>query len=241
MARRHSMRADGACATPDRAVEIYLVRHAEARTTGADRFADTGLTATGLSQARKLAEALHEVEFAACLSSPLRRSRETAELLVEGRDIPLRVDPSLAEGLPGELTGLSESEARARYPDDFRLGTTVVARIASMGRTAPGGETRVAFLERAEAAAQSVQRELEACDSRVLVVTHGGLANYLLQLLLRMPARDEVPFGFDHCGLVRLLYYREAPGFGPFPMLRFGPPQRDPHTDAPPRLSARLP
>ena len=58
----------------------------------------------------------------------------------------------------------------------------------------------------------------------MLVVAHGGLLNYLLQILLRMPIRDEVPFGFEHCGVVRLLHYREEPGFGPFPMVRFGAP-----------------
>jgi hypothetical protein len=53
------------------------------------------------------------------------------------------------------------------------------------------------------------------------VISHGGLLNYLLQRLLTMPVRDEVPFGFDHCGGLRIRSYSEEPGFGPFPMLRF--------------------
>lgn len=192
--------------------------------THASRFADEGLTPTGAQQARTLAKALRTVDFTSCLSSPLRRALETAQLLLEGRDIPLRLDANLAEGWPGDLVGLSEAEAMGRYPDDFRLGRTVIARIAATGRTAPGGETREAFLARAAAAAELVQRELERGDSSVLVVAHGGLLNYLLQILLRMSVRDEVPFGFENCGLARLLYYREKPGFGPFPMVRFDAP-----------------
>ncbi len=205
-------------------MEVYLVRHAAQHVAGADRFRDSGLTPAGESQARSLAKALRAVDFGACLSSPMRRAVETAHLLVEGRGIPLRLDENLAEGHPGDLAGLSEAESRSRYPDDFRLGRTVVARVAAMGRTAPGGETREAFLERARAAARSVMAELERADSRLLVVAHGGLLNYLLQMLLRLPVRDEVPFGFHHCGVARLLYYHERPEFGPFPMLRFGPP-----------------
>ncbi len=224
MARRPSTCAGGARAEPDPPVAIYLVRHAEARVAEQSRFADEGLTPTGVQQARTLAKALREVNFSCCLSSPLRRALETAQLLLEGRDIPLRLDANLAEGWPGDLVGLSEVEAMARYPDDFRLGRTVIVRIAATGRTAPGGETRAAFLARAAAAAELVLAELERGDASVLVVAHGGLLNYLLQILLRMPVRDEVPFGFEHCGLARLLHYREKPGFGPFPMVRFGAP-----------------
>jgi len=216
--------AAGARAISDSAVEVYLVRHAAAHVADSQRFQDTGLTPAGMNQARTLAKALREVDFAACVSSPLRRAVETAQLLIEGRELPLRLHPDLSEGDPGDLVGLSEAEASARYPDDFRLGPSVVARVAAMGRTAPGGESRMAFLERAGVAAHTILRELKERESSLLVVAHGGLLNYLMQILLRMPARDEVPFGFDHCGVARLLYYREGAGFGPFPMLRFGPP-----------------
>ena len=115
-------------------MEVYLVRHAAQHVAEEDRFRDTGLTAAGEDQARSLAKLLREADFGVCLSSPMRRAVETARLLLEGREIPLRLDENLAEGHPGDLAGLSESEARSRYPDDFRLGRTVVARVAAMGR-----------------------------------------------------------------------------------------------------------
>ncbi len=213
----------GARAIRDPAVEVYLVRHAAAHVADTDRWKDSGLTSAGVGQARALARALRALDFDACLSSPLRRAVETARLLLEGRDTPLRLDGDLAEGHPGDLVGLTEAEAVARYPDDFHLGLSVVARISAMGRTAPGGETRQDFLARARAAAETVLAKPEPGGSRMLVVAHGGLLNYLVQILLRVPLRDEVPFGFDHCGVARLLHYREGSGFGPFPMIRFGP------------------
>ncbi len=61
--------------------------------------------------------------------------------------------------------------------------------IAASGRTAPGGETRDAFLARARRASERVARELHA-DTPLLLVSHGGLLNYLLQILLGVPLRD---------------------------------------------------
>ncbi len=202
---------------------VFLVRHAEDVASVADRFADEGLSPTGREQARALGRALGKIDLGLCLSSPLRRAVETVELALEDRKLPVCAEPALAEGALGELEGLSRAEAVERYPGDLRLGPSVVALLAASGRTAPGGETREAFLARAARAARLVRDALETSSSEVLVVSHGGLLNYLLQMLLEMSLRDAVPFGFDHCGGVHLLSWQEGAGFGPFPMLRFAP------------------
>ena len=200
---------------------VVLIRHAEDRAAAAGRFGNEGLSASGVKQARRLGRALAKAEFSLCLVSPLERAMETAEIAFEGRELPLRVVPELAEGSLGDLDGLSVADAAKRYPEDFALGTSVVARIAAVGRTAPGGESRQSFLARARASAQIVSGELEERESDIVLIAHGGLLNYLLQVALGVPIRDAVPFGFDHCGGVRLLRWTEGKGFGPFPMLRF--------------------
>jgi broad specificity phosphatase PhoE len=97
----------------------------------------------------------------------------------------------------------------------------VVARLAAAGRTAPGGEEHEVFLARAADAARRLRSELAVAGDPLLVVSHGGLLNYALQYLMEVPVRDEVPFGFDYCGVVCVVSHREAPDYGPFPMLRF--------------------
>lgn len=208
-------------------MEVWLARHAEYCAGAEGRYGDDGLTERGRDQARRLALALAPIPFARCLVSPLRRARETAELLLADRAVPLELEPSLAEGSSGELDGLTVEAARARYPEDLRLGASVVARLAASGRTAPGGEPREAFQRRVERACGAIGKALESDAGALLVVSHGGLLNYALQRLLGVPLRDEVPFGFDHCGVVKLLRYAEPPGFGPFVMARFLPPALD--------------
>ncbi len=200
---------------------VYLVRHAEDLACCERRLGDTGLSPRGRRQARALAARLAKIEFRACLVSPLCRAGETARLLLEGRHVPLEVEPNLAEGSLGELEGMDREEAQRRYPVDFRLGSGVVERIAASGRSAPGGETREGFLERARAASLRIERELGR-DGNLLVISHGGLLNYLLQILLRMPLRDEVTFGFEHSGVVALAHWGRASGDVPRVSLHFG-------------------
>jgi broad specificity phosphatase PhoE len=207
-------------------LDVYLIRHAEHRGASELRFGDQGLSQRGIEQARELAAALREVPFSRCLVSPLARARETAERLLEGRELSMEIVPSLAEGSAGELAGLSFAEAQERFPKELRAGMSVVARVAASGHTAPGGESREAFVERAGVVAERIQSLLEAEGGPAAVVSHGGILNFALQLLLGLPVRDQVPFGFDFCGVVRLIWYGERATFGPFPMLRFAPPHR---------------
>ena len=209
-------------------MDVYLVRHAEDRGASELRFGDEGLSERGCEQARALAAALRDVPVRRCLVSPLARAVETAKWLLEGREISMEIVPSLAEGSAGELAGLRVAEARERFPQALLAGRSVGARIAASGYTAPGGESREAFVERAGVAAELIRSLLAEDGGPALVVSHGGILNYMIQELLGLPVRDLVPFGFDNCGVVRLISYREQPGFGPFPMLRFAslsPPQ----------------
>jgi len=198
------------------------VRHAEPQSAVDRVLADTALSERGREQARSLAVELAPLRFRGVLSSPMARARETAELLADGLRLAVEFEPLLLEGALGALQGLPLDAARARFPEHFRVGSSVMARLAASGETAPGGESRADFRARACAAAERLRAELARDGVEpLLVVGHGGLFNAALQLLLGLPPSDLVPFGFDHCGVLRVLRYLEEPAFGPFAMLRF--------------------
>lgn len=185
---------------------------------------DPALSEHGRAQARALGFRLHETSFDVCLVSPLLRAQETARLLVEGRAIPTETHDCLAEGAFGALEGLLRGTELERHPEFYGLGRTVLARLAAAGSTAPGGESRAEFLARAKAAQALVSRPLFHPNARALVVSHGGLLAYLIQLLLGQEPRDDATIGFEFCGVARVTAYREDPEFGPFAMLHFFPP-----------------
>jgi probable phosphoglycerate mutase len=204
-------------------MEIYLVRHGAVEVDAARLRGNPPLSELGRTQAHELAQRLRETRFDRCLVSPLVRAQETARLLVEGRGIPTETHACLAEGAFGALDGLERGTELERHPEFFRLGRTVLPRLAAAGATAPGGESRAEFLARAKAAQALVTDPLFDPTARALVVSHGGLLQYLIQLLLGHEPRDDATIGFEFCGVARVTAYREEPSFGPFAMLRFLP------------------
>lgn len=73
--------------------EWYLIRHG-AREPGPG---DVPLTAVGRADARRTADWLASQPLSAVYASPLRRARETAEILAGRAGLPVQVDPRLRE------------------------------------------------------------------------------------------------------------------------------------------------
>ena len=205
-------------------MELYLVRHAAFVEDPATWRRDPPLSDLGRAQAAALAERLAPVHFDRVLVSPLARAQETARALVTDRKVELETHACLAEGEFGALDGQARDEARRKFPEYFRLGHSVLARLAATGRTAPGGETRAEFVARAGAAHALVRQPLFAPRARALVVSHGGLLQLLLAHLLGHEPRDQATYGFDNCAVARIVAYREEREYGPFAVLHFSAP-----------------
>jgi broad specificity phosphatase PhoE len=201
-------------------VELYLVRHGAVDEAAVLR-ANPQLSEAGRAQAEALSARLAPIRFDRCLVSPLVRAQETARALVAGRGLALETHACLAEGAHGGLDGLAPDEARRRHPEFYRLGRTVLPRLAATGRTSPGGETREEFTARARVALALVREPLFDPSARALVVSHGGLLAFLIALLLGHEPRDEASYGFDNCAFARVVAYSEPPAYGPFAMLHF--------------------
>lgn len=130
----------------------FLARHALARSNDAGLASyaapGEGLTERGIEQARSLGESLAGEEIALGIATDLRRSQETLEVALEGRDVPRIVVSELNEihfgsfdggllseyrewagseapGLPAPGGGESRAQAAARYASGLR---TVLAR-----------------------------------------------------------------------------------------------------------------
>jgi broad specificity phosphatase PhoE len=152
-------------------VTILLVRHGEtdwnrepARCTG---WADVGLNETGRAQARERARALEGRGLRLIVTSHLLRARETAVVVREelGGELPLIVDPRLAETHRGDWEQRLFSEIVEEEPDGWRH-----YREHPETFRFPGGEALVDQQRRVLAALRDVAR-----DGRpALLVTHGG-------------------------------------------------------------------
>lgn len=147
---------------------ILLARHGETDWNAENRFqghADPPLNERGRAQARELAGKLRDERVDAVFTSPLRRARETAEIVAETLGLPVIEDEGLREVDVGEWQGLTRAEIEERYPDAF-------ARWVAHGPGWERGETYEAMGERVlDALARIADGR---AGERLLVVTHGG-------------------------------------------------------------------
>jgi broad specificity phosphatase PhoE len=147
---------------------ILLARHGESDWNAARRWqghADRPLTERGRAQALALAERLRSVPLEAVYASDLRRARQTAEAVAERQGLEVTVLPELREVDVGTWSGLTRTEAEARFPDGFR-------RWLDGGPGWEDGETYEDMSKRVERAVQRIAAERP--DERVLAVAHGG-------------------------------------------------------------------
>ncbi len=165
---------------------VILVRHGETPHTVDKRFSgrggdDPGLNADGRAQVRAVADWLAPLgdEIDAVLTSPLRRTRETAEIIAERLGHEVDVEDGLAEAAFGTWDGLTFREVEQQYPDDLDawLGSLDIA---------PGGGDSFADMDKRVRRARD--RILSAYPGKaVLAVTHVTPIKLMVKMALNAP------------------------------------------------------
>ena len=90
-------------------MKLYIVRHGETDWNKARRvqgFSDIPLNEYGRHLARETAEGMKDIPFDLAYTSPLIRARETAEIILAGREIPLIESNGIKEMGFGEYEGM---------------------------------------------------------------------------------------------------------------------------------------
>ena len=144
-------------------VQLYVIaRHGEStlnfenRVNG-DPNVPVHLTEKGRDEARLLGEQLAHVPLQLCVHTEFSRTRETAEIALAGRDVPLEEDAELGDIRVGELEG--------KTLDEYRTWKHTHSRSDAF----PGGES---LDDAARRYAGAFEHLLERPETAILVVTH---------------------------------------------------------------------
>jgi len=172
---------------------IHLVRHGQHNLGGgvlAGRTPGVGLTDLGRAEIEAVAARLERDRIAALYSSPLQRTRESAEIIAARLGLPIQFRDGVIELDFGEWTGSTFDAIRAD-PRWQRWSThRSLARI-------PGGETMREIQQRAVEVLMDVGDTLE--DGAAAIVSHGDVIRSILVFALGMPldffGRIEVGLG----------------------------------------------
>ncbi len=164
---------------------VILLRHGETDRTVARLFcgpggADPGLNDVGREQALRAAEALAaEVDVDVLLSSPMRRTRETADVVGAALGLPAEVVDGFRECSFGDWDGYSLQDVEQRWPAEAE------AWLASHEARPPGGESLVEVQQRVEEALGRVLTTY--AGQTVVVVSHVNPIKLVVRLSLDAP------------------------------------------------------
>jgi broad specificity phosphatase PhoE len=180
---------------------FVLTRHGESelnvtKRVNGDPSVAVALTDRGRQQARALGEQTAHFGLDACVVTRFGRTRETAEVALDGRPVPTLEEPLLDDIDVGDLEG--------RTLDDYRAWKRGRGRAVAL----PGGES---LDDAARRYAMGLSRLLELPYERVLVVCHEIPVRYAVNAAggsdnLDGPVHDilnAVPYLFDEEGLRR--------------------------------------
>ena len=170
---------------------LYVVRHAETvmgeqGLVNGDPSVDNPLTERGIEQSRGVARRLAEVELGLVITTEFPRTKQTAEVILEGRAVPREAVPDLNDPRQGDFEGKA-FEAYARWLDE----TGMADRIPG------GGESQLDAVRRY---ARGWRTVVERSSVPVLIVAHAFPISVALTL-----HEDEPPY-------LRRNYERD-PGF----------------------------
>lgn len=181
--------------------EFLFIRHG--RTEGNVRRilvgrTDIPLDDLGYRQAEALAD--HVVELArpdVIVASPLLRAKETAQAIANRLDLPVEIEPEIAELNFGSYEGWSFEDIRAHRPD-------FAAQFSDLDFDAhwPDGERLSEFHLRVRTALNTLARRYESHTA--IVVSHGGVLGSMAAQLLGTPPNDWARFQIRNCSITHL-------------------------------------
>jgi probable phosphoglycerate mutase len=183
--------------------ELYLVRHGETLWNLEKRFQgqiDSPLTENGREQARILGEFLQGVSFDVLITSDLGRAEETARLVNSFLKISaFTTEPLLRERNFGIFHGLNREEAEKKYPQEAAMIWS-----GNSDAAVPGGESKNQLRQRVQQFLDELP--VKYPGKRILAVTHGGVVNTAIRLVLRIPFEAPRRFKLPNTGLSIFVY-----------------------------------
>lgn len=183
--------------------EIYVFRHGETHDNKNKVFSgwrDSLLTSQGKKQAEILAQKLKEKKIDVCIVSHLSRSKETAEIIFKGRNIPFELDDRIIERDYGDLSGTSKEKAMR---EDF-VRTVKYRRFFDY--RPPNGESLKDVTKRVFSFCEDLIKRMRQTKENIAISAHGNSMKAIRLYFEKLPIVEvlvqENPLGQDYAQYV---------------------------------------
>lgn len=149
---------------------ICLIRHGETDWNVIGKLqgrTDIQLNESGILQAEECSEFLKSLQWDVIITSPLKRAKQTAEIINKNLNLPLIEMKDFLERDYGEAEGMLKEEKTAAFPN----------------KTYPNQEDRLTLKTRVMSGIQEINQRY--AGSNILLVAHGAVINAILSDLSR--------------------------------------------------------
>ena len=170
---------------------LYIIRHGRTDWNDLHKLqggTDIPLNAAGRQMAEEAREKYREI-----------RARETAEILLRGRNIPILTDDRLREMGFGEYEGLANSFSIPDCPINI-LFQHPEQYTESIG----GAETFAELFARTKSFLEEKIEPLTEKGKNVLIVGHGAMNRSIISQIRQTPIEDFWTIPGDNCEMIRL-------------------------------------
>ena len=160
---------------------------------------DIPLNDMGRKMTREAGERYKDIHFDVCYCSPLVRARETAKLVLEGRNVPVIIDDRLAEMGFGIYEGIEEVFEKPECP--VRVLFFNPEKYEAVG----GAESLESLIKRTSEFLEEVAMPLVNEGKDVLILGHGAMNSAIIGNIRHKELKDFWAEGIENCKLIKLL------------------------------------
>lgn len=164
-------------------MKLYLVRHGETVWNKEGRVqghSDIPLNEYGRYLAEETAKGLKDIPFELAYTSPLSRAKETAQIILAGREVPIYEESNIQEMGFGAAEGLRcRGENREPGSDEFNKLFTDTENY----KVPEGGESILQLMDRIRGFLQKLYENPQLQDKAILITSHGATLTAMLNLI----------------------------------------------------------
>ena len=181
---------------------LYIMRHGKTDWNARHKMqgrTDIPLNDVGRQMAIGAREEYKSVKIDVCYCSPLIRAHETAQIVLEGRNVPIITDERLVEMCFGEYEGLENSFQIPNCPINvlFRNPENYTESVG-------GAETFEELFARTGQFLKEVIEPQLSEGKDILIVGHGAMNSSIICQRKNLPIKDFWRGGLDQCKMLEI-------------------------------------
>ena len=175
-------------------MKFFYVRHGQTDWNLARKMqggqTERPLNETGIQQAEETRKILEEKKFDLVIVSPMERAKQTAEIIIKDKKVPMIEEERLRERKLGELEGNPITEQCEKEIWDCKLN-----------KSYKNGESVLEFEKRVLEFINEAKETYK--DKTILIVAHGGVAKVFKKYLYGEPKNDNLnEYKMKNCEII---------------------------------------